>query len=300
MLLVGIQVQPANAAQRSDPHNFEVVWAASVGALQGRADPIIYGDKVSGLITTDYKAEDEDYRHKFNLLLVRNAETTTVSVTCIVEEHHGSRAFTAAGWQSAPSDGSRENRLLDAISRRLEPGGSGADTSDSNCRANFKVGGSMVRGTTYSTYAELTGLTQLQAIDQLLSVMSSQSLVVVSADKTSGEVSATQQSSPGGKTNTLDFTVTAISGGVRVAVRQKFRIGDRGRDDTVRDEICKVISAVGVAGVAPSPSSTNPGSGSADNQTIEDRLHKLDELYKKGVITEEEYKKKRAELLSKL
>lgn len=51
--------------------------------------------------------------------------------------------------------------------------------------------------------------------------------------------------------------------------------------------------------IRPATSNSPPVTGSAESLSIEDRLRKLDDLYKKGLITEDEYKKKRAELLSK-
>jgi len=171
LFIVGVPIHAATGVQKTFPTNFDAVWAATIGALQVRGDPIIYSERTTGIITTDYKTEDEDWRHKFNLLLTRSRDTTTVSVSCIVEEHHGSRAFTAAGWEDSKSNGSRENQLLDAIARRLRPGGAAADMADANCKNNFYVKGSVVRGTTYGTFVEVPGLSVPAAIDRLMAVI---------------------------------------------------------------------------------------------------------------------------------
>jgi hypothetical protein len=68
-----------------------------------------------------------------------------------------------------------------------------------------------------------------------------------------------------------------------------------------------IIAGVGLAaaGVSQSKqSSTNINSSPADTATgyssVEDRLRNVDEIYKKHVITEKEYKKARADVLSQL
>jgi len=141
------------------------------------------------------------------------------------------------------------------------------------------------------------------AIAALIESSSRRSAALLNTDKNKGTVSAAVQS-PGGKTYALDFAVVPVSGGVRVSVVQKLHPGDRGHDDAVRDQFCKIISGVAQAMPKPTPRpvrASPPMTGApADNTPIEDRLRKLDELYKKGLITEDEYKKKRDELLSHL
>jgi hypothetical protein len=81
-------------------------------------------------------------------------------------------------------------------------------------------------------------------------------------------------------------------------------VGVHANEEPVRDQLCKIISGIALAMPRPSPKPVNaaspPTAAPADNTSIENRLRKLDELYKKGLITEDEYKKKRAELLSRL
>ncbi len=294
--------QTAGAVQRSYSYDYEAVWAATIGALQGRGDAIIYSDKPTGIVTTDYKVEDEEWRHKFNLLLVNNGNTTNVSVSSVVEKFSGSGAFSAEGWDADRSDGVREARLLDSIDRRLQPGGAAADLADTHCRSNFTVGGSMVRGSTYSTFVEFPGLSQASAIEALISAISSDSLTVLTTDKSTGTVSASGEFD-NGKSYVLNFTLTSTAGSTRVKVVQKFGIGDRGNAAAVANEFCKIITGISVAMPRPAATvaiSVPPTNKPATDLTIEERLRKLDELYKKGLITQDEYQKKRAELLSQL
>lgn len=103
------------------PRDFEAVWAAAIGVLHEHGDPIIYNDKANGIITTDFKSEEDTWRHKFNLLLVRKGETSTsVSVTCIVEKMIKSAFIRYGNWEDKKSDGKRESQLLSDIGQRLQ------------------------------------------------------------------------------------------------------------------------------------------------------------------------------------
>jgi len=127
LLVAGFaQADPAGTAQKEYPRDFETVWTVTIGVLQERGDPIIHSDKASGVITTDYKAEEGAWRHKFNLLLVRKGEAATnVSVTCTVEKMSKSAFVGKYGkWEDKKSDGTRETQLLEAISQRLQSGSS--------------------------------------------------------------------------------------------------------------------------------------------------------------------------------
>lgn len=111
----------AGIPQKEFPYDFDAAWTATIGILQEHGDPIIHSDKASGVITTDYKAEEGAWRHKFNLLLVRKSEAVTnVSVTCTVEKMSKSAFVGKYGkWEDKKSDGSRETQLLEAIDQRL-------------------------------------------------------------------------------------------------------------------------------------------------------------------------------------
>lgn len=63
--------------------------------------------------------------------------------------------------------------------------------------------------------------------------------------------------------------------------------------DALKEAFSTALTSVSSAGPAPASSS----SSSSDKGTVEERLRKLDELLEKGLITKEEYDKKRAEIL---
>jgi len=288
----------SGTSQRSYQHEFDAVWSAAIGALQVRGNAIIHSDKANGIITSDFKVDqEEEIRHKFNLLLTKDVGKTNVSVTSVVETYEGAGAFTAAGWEGSKSDGVREAKLLDAITLRLQPGGAEIDAADVACRSNLTVGGSMVRGSTYSTFVEFAELATDAAVDALVRAIANASLEVVTVDKSTGSVRATEHT--GGKSRVIDFTVTPAGRGSRIKITQKYGIGQRGSSAEASDQFCGILGTVAAAMPRSNSTSSIPATV-GEPQTIEDRLKKLEELFKKGLITEDEYKKKRAELLSKL
>jgi hypothetical protein len=116
------QADPTGTPQKEYPQDFETVWTATIGALQEHGDPIVHKD--SGVITTDFKAEEGAWHHKFNLLLIKKGEAVTnVSVTCVVEKMSKSAFVGKYGkWEDKKSDGTREAQLLEAIAQQLQSG----------------------------------------------------------------------------------------------------------------------------------------------------------------------------------
>ncbi|MGA2608382.1 MAG: hypothetical protein ABSH01_13120 [Terriglobia bacterium] len=109
--------------QKEYPRDFESVWTATIAVLSQRGDPIVHSDKTSGVITTDYKAEEGDWHHKFGLLLAKKGDAVTnVSVTCTVQKMSKSKFVGKYGkWEDKKSDGTRESQLLSEIGQRLQP-----------------------------------------------------------------------------------------------------------------------------------------------------------------------------------
>jgi hypothetical protein len=142
-LVIGafIHTNAAGIPQKEYPHDFEAVWTATIGVLQEHGDPIIHSDKASGVITTDYKAEEGAWRHKFNLLLVKKGEAVTnVSVTCTVEKMSKSAFVGKYGkWEDKKSDDRRETQLLEAIAQRLQSGSSTTVTPQKEYPKDFEA-----------------------------------------------------------------------------------------------------------------------------------------------------------------
>jgi Short C-terminal domain len=189
--------------------------------------------------------------------------------------------------------------------------------STANCRSNFTVSGSMVRGTSYETYDEYPASEYTAGLSTVEAAIARAGLVIESAEKTAGTLNAVGKNDKG-KDIRYGFTVIPTSGGVRVTVVRDLRLGTHGSDGTMRDEMCKVLSTIAetmaaavpakpipppaakppqpvpVAKVAPEPQKAAPATD------VEERLRQLEALFKKGLITEEEYKKKRAQILSSI
>jgi len=160
----------------------------------------------------------------------------------------------------------------------------------------------MVRGSTYSTFVDYPGLTQTAAIDALMMAIARESLVVGGTDKNTGVITAVDEAVKG-KARTIEFGITTATQGVRVKATQRYGIGERGNALDVGARFCRIMGAVIVAmpdRVGLDASTPSPGTSAPSATTIEERLKALDELFKQGLITEDEYKKKRADLLSKL
>lgn len=305
-----VSAAPLSASSaKSREYSFDraLVWEAAIQALQEQGTPIVLNDKEGGLITTDYStATDQDRRYKFSLLLTTTGTATTVSVTCALEEYQGSGPFTAAGWRGVASDGTREIRLLESIAQRLDPSGATMNVPSPFCEANFAIGGSVVRGTSYSTFEDFSDVSQQAAFDAILASLGTEGLEPESSEAGSGTIQAIGTVARR-ENMRAEFTARPISGGVRVSASHKLRVGIRGRDDAVRDQLCRVIGGVTRLTRKPLRSSAAPGAGAPSppatapsGPSIEQRLRQVEDLYKKGLISEQEYKKKRAELLEQL
>lgn len=312
LLMIGVNLMGGSSPtrQRRYVDSFDAVWAAVISALQGRGYTILMTDKTTGVITTDFKVEEnQESRHKYSILIGQDGGDTNLSISSTIQvqtTNHAIAAFSFGivrphDWEDRESDGTREDELFAAITNRLQPGGAAADTAQSNCRANFKARGSVVRGTTYETFEEIPRLSRDAAVDVVTSSVAGP-LSLAGVDKAAGVINV-QGKTAKGKTFTRDFAITSVAGGVRVNIVEKLPAGAHGNDDLTRDELCSIIVALSHAAPQPMPvSRATVSSPSAIPQapSIEERLRQLDELYKKHLITEEEYNKKRSELLSQL
>jgi hypothetical protein len=189
--------------------------------------------------------------------------------------------------------------------------------STANCRANFTVSGSMVRGTSYETYDVYPASEYIAGLSTVEAAIARAGLVIESTERTAGILNAVGKNEKG-KDIRYVFTVTPTSGGVRVTAARDLRLGTHGSDGAMRDEMCKVLSSIAeamatavpakptflpvakspqpapVAKVAPETQKAAPATG------VEERLRQLEALFKKGLITEGEYKTKRAQILSSI
>src|SRR4051812_18677206 len=138
-----------SAKERQYLFAFDLAWQASVAVLQERGESIVHSDRSTGIITTDYRTEiqDEELRHKFSLRISPASDTTTTISASSVEDSEGRFGLSR---NAAESDGTREAELLEAIAQRLDPASPGANLASPLCDISFRIGGSVLRGTSYS------------------------------------------------------------------------------------------------------------------------------------------------------
>ena len=112
----------------------------------------------------------------------------------------------------------------------------------SACFANFDSGGSVLRGTTYSSFEEYPGVRKQVATDALTQALAKRSFTIVSSDDASGLTAA--GTIGGREAQTVTFSVTPVPGGVRLSFQHRLGIGTHGRDDRIQEDLCHVLGDV--------------------------------------------------------
>jgi hypothetical protein len=182
------------------------------------------------------------------------------------------------------------------------------------CGRNFSSEGLKVKGTnvtTFTTFADFADVDREAAIAKLLARLPQAQLTLVRVDKERGLI-VTNSSAPNGRTFTVAFAVAQTPQGVRVSGSVALAKGIASNDDAVRDSLCRIIATVaqpatpGPESTAASVTSSKPAGGEALGKapitsptkgSVEERLQQLEQLFEKGLITADEYKKKKEEIL---
>jgi hypothetical protein len=115
--------------------------------------------------------------------------------------------------------------------------------TQSACAAHFDAGGSVLRGTTYSSFDEYPGVRKRTATDALTELLTKRSFAIVSSDDASGSLTATGTIG-GREAQTVTFTVTPIPTGVRLSFQHRLGVGTHGRDDQVQEDLCRILADV--------------------------------------------------------
>jgi len=110
-------------------------------------------------------------------------------------------------------------------------------------RRELRFGGSVLRGTTYSSFEEYPGVRKRPATDALTQALAKRSFTILSSDDPGGSLTATGTIG-GREAQTVTFNVTPIPGGVRLSFQHRLGIGTHGRDDRVQEDLCGVLSEV--------------------------------------------------------
>ncbi len=172
------------------------------------------------------------------------------------------------------------------------------------CRAHFAENGSAMRGTTYRSSVDFASEARPGAIRRLTKAMPSFGFTVVSSDEQLGRIQAESRDAYG-KNYPLDVTAADGPEGAHVEGTIRLPILMRSETEQFEERLCRLLTAqVGPQAPSLQEAPTTPVAGGnappAPPVSVEERLRKLDELFKKGLLTEVEYKAKRAEILKDL
>jgi hypothetical protein len=267
------------------------------------------------LIKFTYDCTCGESKHDCSPFDIRGLKFSFAWNVCFQEARDAKLAQLEANAPSRPAASAPGAGTSQAPSATAAPGGAAVSTykappsaKDTACGKNFSAHGSMIRGSRFTTFLDLPGVEQGAVVQRLLDQLPANELSLVNANKETGAVS-TLATASNGKQYSVDFAVTGQASGARAQVTMKLGIGSGADDDMVRDELCKILvglqapapAAAQATGPAAQPApAPQPLQPAAATTSIEERLRRLDQLHQKGLITDAEYKKKRAELLSQL
>jgi hypothetical protein len=133
--------------------------------------------------------------------------------------------------------------LLTALLSLISPVSQAFAATPSACFANFDSGGSVLRGTTYSSFEEYPGVRKRAATDALTQALTKRSFTILSSDDASGSLTAAGTIG-GRESQTVTFSVMPMPGGVRLSFQHRLGIGTHGRDDRIQEDLCHVLGEV--------------------------------------------------------
>lgn len=118
------------------------------------------------------------------------------------------------------------------------------------CETNFSKQGNAFTGTTYRSNVALPDLTIASAINQMQAIAKSQKMTVLAADAEGGSLLIEEPESFSHKPIPMIVTATNERGATTVQMEVKLNAGAFSKADSVRKEMCKMLSQVqgGAAG----------------------------------------------------
>lgn len=167
------------------------------------------------------------------------------------------------------------------------------------CDANFAVETALWKESTYKTNAPYPTLNKTALMRRLLSAASEHELTVLESAVAGVAVTA-EVNAPRNKKLTYAFAISDEGPGSRVEVIGKLPgVLNKTQNDELRSKLCAFLTAIGSA--SASAAAEQPTTTSViEKSSVEQRLKNLEDLYKKKVISKEEYDKKRAAILKDL
>jgi Short C-terminal domain len=165
-----------------------------------------------------------------------------------------------------------------------------ADTSGMPCVGTFSQT-NVSKGFLFQMETILAEVEPAAAVQLVTDNLKSKHYSVLSSDPASGTIQALGKSS--GRPYTIKVVVTDGQPGSRVTTTLKLPENISPDRDALRNELCAAVQ-IGKGRGREQPQST------PSRANVEERLRALDDLYKKGLISAEEYKQKRAAILAEL
>jgi hypothetical protein len=171
------------------------------------------------------------------------------------------------------------------------------------CAKAFVVSGSMLRGKTYKTNVVVPHVDRPTAMQRILEAAQNKGMPVTASDQARGTISA-QAKDGSGDVSSVEFQIDEVPAGTNVVVSIKLGMGEKFNDESVvRDLLCALAQSAAVSQAKPKMAPAMGGQvqpPAGEKPSVEERLKKLDDLHKKGILTDKEYEKKRADILKDL
>lgn len=118
---------------------------------------------------------------------------------------------------------------------------------ESACATHYRVEGSFLSGKIFSTWADYAGMTRADVYARIYSRLARDGWNIVSADRDSGIISASQTVSFGnGATAPLTIVVESVAtSGTKATATFRIGMGQATRGDTVKTKLCNYLDVAG-------------------------------------------------------
>ena len=172
--------------------------------------------------------------------------TATAAATSSAEpEKTGKMAWVKGRVKSAlHRETEEEERQQEAGEQKQGVAAIGRDTND-DCVRNFKKEGSFFTGYSFSSFADVPGVTTSKAFDLLLPGLASRGYQIVNSNKEAGVISMSQAViSTAGKTIPFNMIVRKTTGGVKLEAKVQLTGGQAAPSASVQKEFCEIFDIV--------------------------------------------------------
>ena len=169
------------------------------------------------------------------------------------------------------------------------------------CKKTFKISGSLMRGRVFTAKHTINNISKSQAVSQAATALVSEGFVVSSTNPEMGFISASETKSAGVVLPiNLSFAEAAgdsLTGTITVSTPG----GIGSRAEAMKNYMCGVLGKVKSTGYKKqSQAKKSNSSSSVSTEDATARLNKLKKLHTNGLISDTEYKQKKAAILEQI